>query len=458
MYILEQNNKISLHIQLYEQIKNDIIENYNVGDKLTSVRKMASLYNLSKTTVESAYSQLVAEGYIESYPKSGYRVEDTNSVLFESKNAKSTLSNEEEIDWLYDFYPARLSQDSFPLKLWKRLFTKYIDESLDFCMYSNGQGEYGLRVEIAKYLAKLRGVHCHANQIVVGGGFIDSMGLLARILHKKHPVLAIENPGYYAARNVFESYGFDIQKVGLDNHGLKIGELKETKAKLVYVTPSHQYPTGVTIPISNRHKLLDWARQNDGLIIEDDYDSELNYINRPIPSLQGLDQFDRVIYVGTFSKSLSAALRVSYMVLPTHLMTSYQTNFSAYFTSVSLMTQKTLEKFMSEGHWERHLRKIRTLNRKKHNLMKSLLIEKLGNTMKIEAQGGGLAILINPTVDIDLKKLKEFAKKERIKIYFAKNVCGGDWDAIRMGFGGFKEEDIEKAIELFAGIWHQSLL
>jgi GntR family transcriptional regulator/MocR family aminotransferase len=458
MYILEKINKKPLHIQLYEQIKKDIQKNYKVGEKLPSIRKMSSFYNLSKTTVESAYTQLVAEGYIESYPNSGYRVEDTNLLKFENKKSIDEVEEKEDIDWLYDFCPARLSQDSFPLKLWKRLFTKHINESLDFGTYSSGQGEYGLREEISKYIKSSRGVNCHANQIVIGSGLLDSLGLLARILDKKdNNILAIENPGYCVAKNIFESYGYDIDKIGLDKNGLKIDELENSKAKLVYVTPSHQYPTGTVIPISNRHKLIDWAVKNDALIIEDDYDSELNYLTRPIPSLQALDNFDRVIYVGTFSKSLSAALRVSYMVLPNHLMPLYQKNFSSFFSSVSLMIQKTLEKFISEGHWDKHLRKIRTLNRKKHDLLKSSLIEKLGETMQIEAQGAGLSIHINARVDIDLEKLKNLAREERVKIYFRKDVSKDDWDAIRMGFGGFQIEEIPKAVDLFAKIWHKSL-
>lgn len=457
MYIIKQNIKKPLHIQLYEQIKKDIIENYTIGDKLPSIRKIASLYNLSKNTVETAYSQLVAEGYIESYPKSGYIVEDTNADSFKPKNKVEDLKEEEKDVWLYNFDPTCLSSDTFPLKLWKRLFNKYIDESLNFGKYSNGQGEHGLRVEIAKYISKSRGVNCAAQQIIIGNGFPDSIGLLAKIIDKKYDTLAIENPGYYIAGNVFKSFGFNIKKIGLDNNGIKVDELKKEKSNLVYVTPSHQYPTGTTMPVSRRHKLLEWAEENDGLIIEDDYDSELSYVNRPIPSLQGLDKFDRVVYIGTFSKSLSAALRVSFMVLPEHLMSLYNEDSTRIFPSVPLMIQKTLEKFMSEGHWERHLRKIRTLNRKKHNLMKSLLVEKLGNTMKIETQGAGLSILINPIVDIDLEKLKELAKKERIKIYFAKDVCGGDWDAIRMGFGGFKEDEIEDAVTSFSIIWNKSL-
>jgi len=457
MYILNPDSKTALHIQLYEQIKEDITTNYKVGDKLPAIRKMASIYNLSKTTVQSAYSQLVVEGYIEGFPGSGYKVEDTNSLSFKPINTKKYVEDIEEIDWLYDFFPARLSKDTFPLKLWKRLFMKYIDQSLDLCMYSDGQGEKGLRIEIAKYLEKSRGIQCHESQIVIGSGLIDSLSLLTRLLKKKKDnILALEHPGYYVTREVFESSGFIIEKIRLDKNGLKIEELKKTKANLVYVTPSHQYPTGVSMPISNRQKLLKWAEETDGFIIEDDYDSELNYINRPIPSLQGLDNSDRVIYLGTFSKSLAASLRVSYTVLPMRLMNVYKSNFSSFFSSVSLITQKTLEKFMSEGHWEQHLRKIRTVNRKKHNLMKELLVKNLGNDIKIESQGAGLAIFINPTVDIDLSKLKDLAKKERIKIHFTKEFCGGEWDALRMGFGGLCEDEINKAIEIFCNIWDQS--
>ncbi len=286
MYILDKSNQKPLYIQLYEQLKKDIIDNYKVGDKLPSVRKMTSTYNLSKTTVESAYSQLVAEGYIESYPNSGFRVEDTNEIKFETKKINELIQNDESIDWLYDFYPARLSKDSFPLKLWKRLFTKYIDEELDFGGYSNVQGELGLRKEIAKYLKESRGVNCNENQIIIECSFAHSMGIIAKILKKiQQTTLAIENPGYYVAKEVFEDYCFDIKKIPLDKNGIKIDELEKSKSKIVYITPSHQYPTGVTIPISNRHKLLNWAKENDSFIIEDDYDSELNYINRPIPSL-----------------------------------------------------------------------------------------------------------------------------------------------------------------------------
>lgn len=455
MYILDQNSESPLHIQLYEEIKNDIVLNYSVGDKLPSIRKVATMYNLSKTTVESAYRQLYAEGYIESYPKSGYVVIDTYHDNLKTKNSAVETFETKKIDYKYDFFPARLSKDSFPLKLWKRLFSKAMDESLDFGAYLDGQGEVGLREEIAKYLIESRGVKCTSEQIVICGGFSDSMGLLAKLVKDRYSHFGMENPGYHVARRVFEDYGYMVEKIGVDKNGMMIDELKQSNSKLVYITPSHQYPTGVSMPISNRLKLLDYINAKDGLIIEDDYDSELTYSNRPIPSLQGLDRSDRVVYLGTFAKSLSPALRVSYMVLPNHLLPIYKESFDVHFARVSLTTQKTLELFMSQGHWDRHLRKIRTLNKKKHNLMRDLLKQKLGKTMEIVSQGGGLAIHINPTVAFDWDKFKELAVDEKIKVYFAKERSGGDYEAIRMGFGGFSEAEIVQAVDVFVRVWNR---
>lgn len=458
MYLIEPNSKTPLHIQLYNEIKNDIVVNLNIGDKLPSIRKLSSLYNLSKNTVESAYHQLYAEGYIESYPKSGYVVNDTIYKDFTPKNSIIISEEQENIIYMYDFAPARLSKDSFPLKLWKRVFNKVIDESLDFGAYPDGKGEIGLREEIAKYIISSRSVKCNTSQIIISNGFGDSMSLLAKMFRTKHHLFAMENPGYHIASQVFENYGYQIDKISMDENGINLNELNQSKAKIVYVTPSHHYPTGVSIPIANRLKLLEWAQEQNGIIIEDDYDSELSYSNRPIPSLQGLDNNNRVVYLGTFSKSLSPALRVSYMVLPSYLVTKLDNYFDAFFPKVSLFTQKTLEQFMKDGHWDKHLRKIRTSNRKKHNIMRDLLKEYLENSMEIVVQGGGLSILIKPTVPFDLDKLKNLAQKEKIKLYFTKEYSGGNWWAIRMGFGGFKEDEIEKAVEAFSKIWNKSII
>ncbi len=458
MYIIDEKSNIPLHIQLYLAIKEDIINNFAVGEKLPSIRKIATLYNLSKNTVQSSYDQLYAEGYIESKPKSGYFVCDIYFDGFKEAKSKVQTTKEKKSVYHYDFFPAKLSSDTFPLKTWKRLYTKVIDETLDFGAYHDGQGEAGLREQIASYLIDSRGVRCEAKQIVITSSFGEPMGLLAKLVKDRYKTLGMESPGYHVARRAFEEYGYKIAHIPVDAKGIMIDTLKGTDAQLVYITPSHQYPTGVAMPIANRLALLEYIHSIDGLIIEDDYDSELSYTNRPIPSLQGLDSYDCVVYMGTFSKSLSPAIRVSYMLLPQHLLSHYHDSFDAHFAKVSLMTQKTLEAFMKEGHWDKHVRKIRILNKKKHTIMIEELTKQLGDTFVIVSQGGGLAILINPKVPFDWEKFKIMAEEKRIKLYFAKERCGGEFEAIRMGFGGFSEEGIVEAVKEFAKVWREALV
>lgn len=451
MYILHAASETPLHIQLYEALKYDITTTLTIGRKLPSIRKISQEYKISKNTVESAYAQLYAEGYIESRPKSGYYVADADYKPL--MPTKPILPHEQyPREYLYDFFPARLSKSSFPLKLWKRLSMKVLNDTLDMGGYFDGQGDYGLRYEIAQYLMQSRGVVCDVSQIVIGGAFVDSITIIADLLKPTHPNFAIENPGYAVPRTVFERYGFTIHPVSVDHNGLKIEDMIRTRANAVYITPSHQYPTGVSIPVSNRLKLLEWAKNNNGYIIEDDYDSELTYRSRPIPSLQGLDSDDRVIYVGTFSKALSPALRVTYMILPNRLLESYH-DFHGYFPRVSLTTQKTLELFLKEGHRERHLRRIRNLNRKKHDLMKHTLIKYLGDQIEIVSDGGGLSINIHPKVPMHFNLLRQRAEEAGMKLYFTNDCSLIEWEAIRMGFGGFEMEEIEPAVEAFAEVF-----
>lgn len=459
MYVLDKETTKPLYIQLYDAIKKEILNNLICGSKLPSVRKVATEYKISKNTVELAYKQLYAEGYIESVPKSGYFVADTLLEPHDDTIIIPKTKTEPTATLRYDFFPARLTHDAFPLKLWKRLFIKAMEEKLDFGAYGDRQGELGLRTEISKYLIKSRGVMCDASQIIVCGGFNDSMSLIAALFTKQFNEIAIEHPGYPATGKIFTEYGYTITPIEVDHNGLNIDQLEETEAKLVYITPSHQYPTGVNMPITNRAKLLNWSKRAGGIIIEDDYDSELRYQNRPIPSLQGLDNDDRVIYVGTFSKSLSPALRVSYLVLPHRYREAYKKLclMRHQRCCVALPTQKMLEHFMAGGHWDRHLRKIRTLNRKKHDLMKEALKKAFGETIEIISEGGGLSIIMRPTITINLQKLKANALQEGVKIYLGSDYYGDAWEAIKMGFGGLQEEEIEDAIVLLKKIWLRTL-
>jgi len=456
MYRLDPASTTPLHIQLYEAIKADIIAHYRVGDKLPSIRKVAQTYHLSKTTVESAYSQLYAEGYIESRPRSGYYVGDyryeVGHVLPDSIQEVPTSES-----YRYDFFPAQLDGRDFPHKLWRRLCTQVMQEEPDMGAYPDGQGEWGLREAIARYVADSRGVVCGADQVVITHGFADAMGLLAKLVRREYGTFGIESPGYHLAWKVFDEYGYAIERISTAAQGLDIQALKASDVQIVYITPSHQYPTGVTMPIAARLELIEYMRDIGGLIIEDDYDSELAYATRPIPSLQGLDRYDRVVYMGTFAKSLSPALRIGYMVLPRHLLPRFAQSYDAHFARAGLLTQLTLERFIRGGHYERHLRRIRTLNRKKHDRMLTLFARYLGETYEVLASGGGLAILIMPTVPFAWDRFFDAAKRERIRLYMAHERSGGDFEAIRMGFGGFGLEELNEAVAAFARVWEEGI-
>ena len=454
MYVLDSNSKMPLHKQLYLQLKEEIVNNLKVGDKLPSIRKLATTYNISKTTVLNAYNQLYAEGYIDSRAKSGYYVCE---VLFDasvnkSVNSSAKLSQE---FYKYDFFPAQLHSSYFPLKIWKRLFNKVVNQYVNFGGYPDAKGEAALREQIALYLQSSRGVNANVNNIIITHGFADSMELIAKLLKQKYSSFAIESPGYHLARRVFKNYDYNVFDISVKQDGLEIDTLATIGAEIVYITPSHQYPTGVVMPISKRVKLLEHISKIAGVIIEDDYDSELAYYNRPIPSLQGLDSNNRVIYLGTFAKALSPAIRVGYMVVPNWFLDEFNKSYDAHFGRVSITTQLTLAKFIKDGYFERQIRRVRTINKKKHDKMLKA-ISKYCKDYKVAAKGAGLAILIAPTKPFDYEKLQKLAKRNQLKIYLTQSVTKSDFKAVRLGFGGFSLEEIDDAILEFSKIWRDS--
>lgn len=451
MYKFDNNSP--LYIQLYEQMKNEIKNELKAGVKLPSIRKIANDYKLSKTTVQTAYNQLCCEGYIQSIEKSGYFVCEEIYQKFNTQIENKKDEVKEDKNYKINFFPASLDKNSFPKQTWLKLYNKVVKEDVHYGVYSNFQGDYELRKEIKKYLLNSRAVLCNTEQIVITNGFSNSMFVLTNILKKISNKVAIESPGYKVARKIFELSSFEINDIPVNKDGLDLNFLEKSDSKILYTTPSHQFPTGITMPIANRIKLINWAKKHNAFIIEDDYDSELSYYNRPIPSMQSLENSDRVIYLGTFSKALSPALRVSYIVLPNCLLDIYHNVFDFVFSQVSIDIQKTLTLFLKEGYWEKHLRKIRNSNRKKHNLMKEYLKSYLKNEMKIIREGSGLNLLIKPLVNIDLEKLEKTAQQKDVKIYF-KEFFNLE-RVIALGFGGFEEFEIENAIKTFSEIWFE---
>ncbi|EDM24009.1 PLP-dependent aminotransferase family protein [Caminibacter mediatlanticus] len=454
MYFIDKLSKIPIYKQLYQELKQDILQSYKPNQKLPSIRKLATLYNISKNSVLRAFYQLEIEGFIEARSKQGYFVNDINYKEFKPK--ETNFLPPKPKNYRYDFFPAHLEKSTFPHKIWKRLYNKVINEDTNFGTYPDGQGEFELREQIALYLQKSRGANALPQNIVITHGFIDSLNLIAKLLKPKYCHFAMELPGYHIVHKTFSEFGYKISFVDVAKDGIDINKLKVTKAEIVYITPSHQYPLGINMPISKRLELLEYIQSINGIILEDDYDSEMRYNTQPIPALQGLDKDGRVIYLGTFAKALSPAIRVGFILLPDWLISEYKNHFDSHFCHVSIDTQKTLTAFIKEGYLEQHIRRLRNLNRKKHNLMLECL--KGLKHYKILAKDGGLSIIITPTKPFDWQKLQDECEKKSIKIYLMKEQSGGDIEALRLGFGGLNLNEIPKAIEELKNIWNKCFL
>ncbi len=267
----------------------------------------------------------------------------------------------------------------------------------------------------------------------------------------------MENPGFHRVRAVMQSYGLQIQPISLDEKGIHISSLYESGANVVYVTPSHQFPYGMIMPLSRRMELLKWANDISGYIIEDDYDGEFRYIGKPIPSLQGLDTNGRVIYMGTFSKSFLPSFRMSYMVLPQALLKIYQPDGTIFKQTVSKIHQLTFATFMREGYWNRHLNRIRTVYKKKHQLLVHTIQQEMGPLVDIIGSHSGLHIVLHVHNGMNEKELIHSAAKHDVKVYplslyDAVNDLQKE-SYVLMGFGGLSTDDILSAIQLLKRTW-----
>ena len=314
--------RIPIYVQIYEQVKSDIVKgNIKAGEKLISTRTLAKNLCVARNTVENSYGQLCLEGYVINKPCSGFIVQDISEELLVplKQNSDIILSSthsyaiETEI-YDYDFQYGNIENHKFPYSLWRKLTNEALlsvdKEKINF--YNDKQGELDLRIEIMHYIKQSRGVYCTPAQIVLCCGMQYALDFICKLIPKEDRILAMEEPGYDGARIIFENNDFEIMPIPVESDGISISYVETTNAKIAYITPSHQFPTGSIMPIQKRNQLLNWAIKNDTIIVEDDYDSEFRYNSRPIPSLQSIDNNGKVVYIGTFSKSLSPGLHISY--------------------------------------------------------------------------------------------------------------------------------------------------
>jgi GntR family transcriptional regulator/MocR family aminotransferase len=461
---LNEQSKDPLYLQLYsyfkEEIKNGRISSLT---RLPSIRQLANHLNLSKTTVQMAYQQLLAEGYIESKERSGYYVmkivgESFGDVTSDSPDTYSLDKPKAHNNILYDFYMSRIDLDHFPYSKWRAYANQSINsDQRELLSYGDPQGEMGLRLAICNYLRHARGVNCSPEQIVIGAGTQTVITLLCQLVGLDRKKIAMEEPGYHGVRQVFDQLGFNIKPIPVQEDGISMAELEKSSAHVVYVTPSHQYPLGMVMPIAKRMKILEWAKENNSLIIEDDYDGEFRYQGRPIPSLQGLDTHGNVVYVGTFSKSLMPAIRVSYMVLPKRLLNAYRNNLFQYDQTVSRLHQKSIQIFMESGEWERHIRRMRKIYQKKHDVLLQTIKNVMKENVKITGQDAGLHIIIKVNTSKNADDLVKIAEDVGVKVYSTTNNWINKQNVIPpfilLGFGGLSVQEIEKGIKRLHMAW-----
>ncbi|UOE58529.1 PLP-dependent aminotransferase family protein [Priestia filamentosa] len=465
---LNSTKKEPLYLQLYEYLRKEIQKgNIPPHSKLPSQRNLANHLSLSRNTINTAYQQLVTEGYVRNEERKGLFVEEIkNEMLLTepySPGIRETTNNElnayegKSIKMKYDFKYGDIDLTHFPFKLWRQLTLKSLAHEQDhLLLYGHPQGELELRKYIARYLYQSRGVECSENQIIIGAGTQYLLSMLCKIVGREL-VYGIEEPGYNRVRFIFKEYGQVVKPIPLDQNGINVTHLKDSKVKVVYVTPSHQFPLGMVMPVSRRLELIEWAKETGGYIIEDDYDSEFRYEGKPIPSLQSLDSNGKVIYMGTFAKSLIPSLRLSYMVLPSKLLIEYNKHFIGYAQTVSRLHQHTLKLFIETGQWSRHLNKVRNIYKKKHNALLTAIRAHMDGKVKVMGSGAGLHVLLEPKNNMTERELIDKAREQGVLVYpvstFYDQRSHQEYPQILLGFAGLDENGINEGVQLLSKAW-----
>ncbi len=454
-----------LYEQIYEHIRKEIKEGKLLaGERLPSTRALAEYLQVARSTVDYAYGQLLSEGYIESRPCKGYYAcaleempwteEPGGETGAQTQSGVVPLSGEGVID----FSPYDIDMTGFPFSVWKKI-TKHILTCANSDLFARGeaQGDYGLRLTISRYLHSSRGVNCRPEQVIVGAGNDYLLLLLEKILGR-HVRIAMENPTYKRSYRIFQSFSYPISTVDMDEWGMRADRLERENVSAVYVMPSHQFPTGTVMPIGRRMELLRWAaREPERYLIEDDYDSEFRFRGKPIPALQASDRHGRVIYLGTFSKAIAPAIRVSFLVLPESLLEKYLRECGFYSCTVSRIDQSILDEFIREGYFERHLNKMRKIYRAKHELLLNLL-QPFREEFDISGENAGLHLVLTSRGGSAEKELVRRAAEQGVRVYGLSESMveeAPDSASVLLGFGGLSGAAIQEGMERLGQAWKQ---
>lgn len=488
-YSFEDIGNDTLYEHLYKAVKNDILNGtLTPMQKLPSKRSFAKNLSISTITVENAYSQLLAEGYIFSVPKKGYYVSNFSNPLLPNIDTKSDFHNAGGIpdfpnaDIIPDFPNAgikpefpdtdiisshdalkdgginltanHINADNFPFSIWSKLIREVISNEKSSLMKPlPSAGSYELRSSIARHLLDYRGLKVSPEQIIIGAGTEYLYSIIIQLMGR-NLVYGLEDPGYKKISKIYNSHKVACTYIPITASGINMDILKESSADIMHISPSHHFPTGIVTSVGTRYKLLEWANENKvRYIIEDDYDSEFRLVGKPIPALLGIDTNNKVIYMNSFSKSLSSTIRISYMVLPAQLMKKYNETLSFYSCTVSAFEQATLAKFISEGYFEKHINRMRNYYRKlRDTLLNAIRNSPLNSNCTILEENSGLHFLLKINTDKSDAQLKEEAKSKGLIIscmsdYYMHHHVNDNEHIIIINYSGIDANNINSIIE-----------
>ncbi|MFP5493872.1 PLP-dependent aminotransferase family protein [Parvimonas sp. G1641] len=436
------NNGV-LYIQIYEYFKNEIINGtYKAHTKLPSKRNLAKEYKISLNTVDNAYSKLIEEGFIYSKERQGFFVSDVGELYILDNKPIYIKTENENID--YDFSYSGVSEE-FPYKIFKKISSNIFDNK-DVLEKVEYQGYLPLRIQIAEYLNKSRGFRTDASQIVISSGSEYLFQIIFKLISGK---FGIEDPGYSMLSNIMDTNDIKYNLISVDENGMDLKKLKKSDSDFCVLTPAHQFPTGVIMNMQRRVELLNMKKIK--YIIEDDYDSEFKYSKRPVPALKSIDINDKVIYIGSFSKSISPSFRVSFMVLPFDLVEKYNKIFKYFICPVSIMVQKMLTTFIESGEFEKHLNRMRKIYSKKRQLLMDMLSERKDIT--IRGADAGLHLVLEYPKYYNEEDIVKKAKEKKIKVYGLSSYgTKREIPSILLGFATLSDEKLREGIKLLLEI------
>ncbi len=424
---LQFDSASSLQLQLYQQLHQRLVSGRLAsGTRLPASRVLAQSLGVSRNTVSLVLEQLKAEGYLESYVGKGVFVSQQLPHVVEATESEAEalplprLSNYAELlsqlpadSGAKDlpFSPGIPDVAAFPMSAWTRIMRRQLDRPT-LQTYDCDQGYLPLRLALAEYLKASRGVRCDAEQIIITQGAQQAISLCAQVLLNRNDTVLLEEPGYRGARTAFEAHQCRLKPAIVSDNRIDVDQLpSKTAARLLYITPTHHYPLGGILPASDRLRLLQWAVKTDTWILEDDYDSEFHFVGKPIAALQGMAQQTPVIYMGSFSKTLLPALRLGYLVVPKSLASTFTRAKNAMSGETPLLTQAAVAEFIDEGHFVRHLRKMRKHYYSKWQHTLKLLETHCGDNVEVVAQSAGMHLLITFDQLDDVALAREFALK-----------------------------------------------